>query len=663
METIQSSSLHEGSPQELPIPIPMLRHPSSGHAKQLPSRNITSGEADMDSGSMNAPSILGSSRPDLGSMPRGAGSKWGGSVQHSQVRFGVTGALRRGVRHSMPKKTIAENAEKGLEDGIEEEIGIPSWAEHRSAGEKVLNGRLMEGIVMVAILLCSFLLVRLLPNAVMGSWYGPSIGHLLLLLAGGAIGALGSKMVSESIHHALTIIALTRGADCYIMASNYQTKNPFVLCWRALRCCLRNAKDTKMVELLRLLLISTLLFQHIALSLVLSFAMVSVEWEEIPVHIGSGTCEKPTYQPLAAAQISNIFRFADSGSPAIFEEDGRVGVVGGSLPRGLNHIQVVSNNPVVFVKADVRNTVDPCASVPASVASSPNWGDSAMVCDAEYRSVDGGAQIFAKIGIPRNHCTGCSSSLATSYTYLSVIATVEYYLGHATIGYGLDSAALARAHYIDHGELVDGIDQLLRNNFRTVFTNPNATLVPVTYQGRQPALFNSQLDAKGLFMASPNGIAVARSIAAIYEATMMTFTTSSTFSCELLADRGYGRAFIHEWVTTVVGVLSITAAVSVILLMLEAQAAVRLVQPHAYVRGLSIIKDPLRFMVSMKDCGAFWERITGGCDASGDLLRNASAGLICKYGEEKATKALEVGHLMFGAPDEVISIRDGREYS
>ncbi|KAI8817425.1 uncharacterized protein EV422DRAFT_224599 [Fimicolochytrium jonesii] len=599
----------------------------------------------------------------LGQLERHQSPSQSPMATQSSMRVGNTGALRRGVRRTArrgPSVSKLSEEETGGEQ-YEEDIGIPSWAEHRSAGEVVLYGRITEGVVMLMLLLGSFILINYVSNAVLPTQYGPSILHGALAIAGYCISSLGGKMVTESIHHALTIIALTRGADCYIMSSNYQTRNPFILSKRALFCCLQNAKDTKSVELVRLSLIVMMLILHLTLSGILSFAMVSIEWVEIASSIGTGTCEKGVYTPILESQRQNIHQLASSVSPAIFvDTDGSVGVISSLLPKTATNVQVTGTGAVVKVLApNMDETAEPCTS--DALTNSSYWGLAAVVCDREYHPTTTGAQLFLRLGLPVRYCSGCVSH--SSYQYFTVSGEMQYFTGTVTAEFAEDVSAISRAGYVSHGDLVSGVDSSLAANFMSIWNRTTPILLVGTFQARQPAIFNSIVNAQGQYTPRMTEEGMARGIASLFETTMMSFTSSSDYSCDLKATQGYGHGVISGWLPKVFGTVAVVSAVVVIGIMLEARKAVKELQPHAYARGLSIMKDPLRFMVSMKDCRAFWERTTGGCDASGDLLRNASAGLICKYGEEKATRSLETGHLMFGAPEDVIPIRDGREYS
>ncbi|KAI8921282.1 hypothetical protein DFJ77DRAFT_449228 [Powellomyces hirtus] len=598
----------------------------------------------------------------------------------SSIRVGSSGAMRRGVKKFVQRVegSKLDSLEKGTSIG---DMGVPSWAEHRSAGEVVLFNRGVEAVASLILLLGTVILLVSLHQIVIKTALGPPIIHAALALCGMLINWNGSRMVrtwfflylqlyelsrncskvGATIQHALSVILLSRGADAYILASNYQSGNSFLLIFRAVKCSMRNATTTRNVEFMRLALTTMLLLGTWSLSGVLSFAMVSVEWKEIPTAMEAAACRKPVYGPLTTSQrIANFF-LADSVTPAVFEKDGHVAVIGTMLPNHGSNAYVTGDGHVITVTSTTETTTEACKNVPLNVSSSADYNVWPLFCDSSHLTTVDGARVWFKLGVPATKCLGCSSS--SSYTYLSVSANLEYFTSQITAKYGDAVSGLTRGEYISHEDLIPGIDPGLAANIKTIYTNPGAVLVTGGLQGRVPAMFTSTSSEAGQYLAAPSDMQTARSVAAILQAIMMSYTTSVDASCMISWASGYGHAEISDWVVTAVTILATFLGTVVLLTLWEVRNSVRQVHPHAYVRGLSIVQDPLRFMVAMRDCTGFWDRVTGGCDASGDLLREASAGLMCKYGEEKATRQLEIGHLMFGPPDDITQIRDGREYS
>ncbi|KAJ3011310.1 hypothetical protein HKX48_006912 [Thoreauomyces humboldtii] len=569
-----------------------------------------------------------------------------GIVGASSVRVGESQAMRRGAKRLVrPSGDKLEGLEKGEVD----------------YDVVVLYARLTQGMFMLALALGCVLLVNLLHKAVLPNSYGQPLTHAFLALASFGVSMTGGGMVGAGIHHALTIIALTRGADCYIMATNYQTRNPLILIPRALKCTLRNAKDTKGKELVRLFLIGTLLISTWALSLILSFAMVSVEWVGATTAASAGACTKPVYDVMSLTDLRTAFVTATSVSKAIFEDDQGVGVVGSMLPSKTSDVYVTADGILMRASATYEPTNVACTVVSSNTTASPFYGVSPIFCDSSYLQTVVGAQIMFKIGLPTKYCPDCSNS--GLYEYHSIITDVSYYTGQISVLYSDTISASARPTFVGYSSLVSGVDTNLATNIQTAFSVTPAYLLVGSQQARQPAMFASCLSPSGEFVSAPTDAAVARSVLAVLQTVMLTYTESIDASCMISTASGHGHASIAQWVITTVEVVSSILAFAVILIMWEARRTVKQVHPHAYVRGLSIMRDPLRFMVSMRDCTAFWSRCQGGCDANGDLLRMASAGLVCKYGEESATKHLEIGHLMFGNPADIVPIRDGREYS
>ncbi|KAJ3134953.1 hypothetical protein HDU90_004278 [Geranomyces variabilis] len=564
-------------------------------------------------------------------------------------------AAKRVVRGESGSGKLAE-----LEEGSND-VGIPSWAEHRSAGERVLYTGLARGTFMLALALGNVLLVNLQHNLVLNNTYGPPVVHGAFAVASFLVSMTGSAMVNAGFHHALTLIALTRGADCWIMASNYQTRNPIVLLVRALKCTLRNARETKVKELIRLAMVGTLLVTTWGLCLILSFAMVSVEWEYVPTGSTAATCTKPVYTQMSLETLRSVLLTASSLSNAIFEDADGVGVVSTMLPRTDGHVYVTADGIVVRATATYETATAGCSNVPANVSASSFYGISPIFCDSTYIATESGSQVFFKLGVPGKYCANCDSS--SVYTYLSVAADLKYYTGQVSVLYDNDISGASRPIFNSYGTLVSGVDANLAYNFETAFNVVPAYLLASPFQARPTAMLASTLDSSGRFLSSPSPSGVARALLSVFQTIMLTYTESTDSTCLISASSGYGHAVLAQWVITTVEIMSAILAVTVFFIMWENQRSVRELQPHAYVRGLSIMRDPLRFMVSMRDCSAFWTRVTGGCDANGDLLTAAAAGLVCKYGEEAATRKLEVGHLMFGPPADIIPIRDGREYS
>ncbi|KAJ3147430.1 hypothetical protein HDU86_007980 [Geranomyces michiganensis] len=543
-------------------------------------------------------------------------------------------AMRRaGKRPVRPgASTIASDKSGALEEGVYD-VGIPSWAEHRSAGERVLYAGLGRGTFMLALVLGCVLLVNLQHNAVLKNSYGPPIVHGSLAVASFLVSITGSAMVSAGFHHALTHIALTRGADCWIMVK----------------------------ELTRLAMVGTLMVSTWGLSLILSFAMVSVEWHNVPTGLSSATCTKPVYTAMNLETLRTALLTATSVSKAIFEDADGVGVISTMLPRSEGHVYMTADGNLLRATASYETATAGCTQVSANVSASPFYGASPIFCDSTYVPTLTGSQLLFKLGIPTKFCSNCESSSA--YTYISVAANVRYYTGQISVLYDNDISGASRPTFLGYGNLVAGIDANLAQNFYTAFNVVPAYLLTGLQQARPASLLASALDSNGRLVATPSLTGVERSILSVFQGIMLTYTQSTETACMTSAAEGYGHAVLAQWVISTVEIMSGILAATVVCVMWESQRSVRELQPHAYVRGLSIMRDPLRFMVSMRDCSAFWTRVTGGCDASGDLLTAAASGLVCKYGEEVATRNLEVGHLMFGAPDDIIPIRDGREYS
>ncbi|KAJ3164874.1 hypothetical protein HDU87_003498, partial [Geranomyces variabilis] len=133
----------------------------------------------------------------------------------SSVGIHDSRAMRRAAKRIVRGESVSSKLAE-LEEGVYD-VGIPSWAEHRSAGERVLYTGLARGSFMLALSLGCVLLVNLQHNLVLPSTYGPPVVHGAFAVASFLVSMTGSAMVSAGFHHALTLIALTRGADCWIM--------------------------------------------------------------------------------------------------------------------------------------------------------------------------------------------------------------------------------------------------------------------------------------------------------------------------------------------------------------------------------------------------------------------------------------------------------------
>ncbi|KAJ3019056.1 hypothetical protein HKX48_002408 [Thoreauomyces humboldtii] len=492
-----------------------------------------------------------------------------------------------------------------MEQGEDWDVGVPSWAEHRSAGEVVLYSRLMEGFTMLCLALASVLLVNLLQHAVLPNAYGQPLTHAFLALAGFLVSVTGSSMVGAGIHHCLTVIALTRGADCYIMATNYQTRNPLILIPRALKCTLRNAR---------------------------------IQWTPATSSATAGSCTKPTYQAIRLQYLRAALFTASSQSPAIFKDDDGVGVVNAMLPISGSDIYVTSTGTLMRAKASYEETTESCTNA-TSVATSANYGTAPLFCDSNYLTTTNGAQVWFKVALPQKYCEACTSS--GLYTYLSITADLHYYAGNIKVLFPDTISGASRPTFVDFDSLTVGVDASLASNIETVFSITSAVMLSGMQQAKPLPMFASVLDDAGQYLAAPAEEDVARGILAVLQTIMLSYTSSVDASCDIATVSTYGHAVIAQWVVLTVDYASGIMAATVILFLWESRSSVKKVQPHAYVRGLSIMRDPLRFMVSMRDCSAFWGRCQGGCDANGDLLRMASAGLVCRYGEEASTKHLE----------------------